>query len=114
MGLSAKLYIFIFSFWIIGNIICGVTEGATITPTVQTNIEETINVNPMSPTWYSYIGKAFTWDYSIFKNTDGSSNDWAYIKYIFLYPLTAAITITIAMLILPALISAIGSIFRWR
>ena len=117
MSLSAKLFIFIFSFWILATVVCFVTEDADLQAKhLQSEVENVISSPNASEslTWFENIGKVLKWDYSIFYNNDigHTESSWNWIRYIFLYPLSGAVIISIMFLLLPALLQVAGGIIK--
>jgi len=113
MSLSSKLFLFVLSFFILGSIICNVTSGAVLTQDQISGVSslKSPGVGDID-NFFTKVSNVLSWNYPIFNNPDGTTSDWVYIKYIFLWPLTAAVVIPIFLMLIIAAASVLGNVFR--
>lgn len=112
MSLSSKLFLFALSFFILGSIICNVTSGAVLTQAQISGVNSLKSPGAGDINFFTKISDVLSWNYPIFNNPDGTDSDWVYIKYIFLWPLTAAVVIPIFLMLIVAAASVFGNVFR--
>jgi len=112
MSLSSKLFLFALSFFILGSMICNVTSGAVLTSDQISGVSSLKSPGAGDVNFFTKVGDVLSWNYPIFNNQDGTESDWVYIKYIFLWPLTAAVVVPIFLMLIVAAASILGNVFR--
>lgn len=109
--MNPKWMFFLLVLFMLGSTIFGIAEQTYIGAQEQTVLEKLtfqevdINIVTIVPAvfnWFGAVGDVITWDYAVFKvpNTDPVEyNDWNILRYLLLWPLSAALLFTIIIAI---------------
>lgn len=94
--MSAKLWIGTIMFYIIAQVLCNIVDGSAmitsstdLTGLSESSITQSQDTTgtpatyvSVSSNFFSSLGKIIFFDYTIFRNTDGTANDFAIIRYL--------------------------------
>lgn len=94
--MSAKLWIGTIMFYIIAQVLCNITDGsamitdstdlAGMTESSITQSQDTTGTPgtyvSMGTGFFASLGKIIFFDYTIFRNTDGTASDFAIVRYL--------------------------------
>lgn len=96
--MSTKLFIGTLMFYIIAQILCNIVDGndmitnsntadigglSTSSVTMSSDTSNTpAQYVSMGGSFFTTVGKLVFFDFSIFRNTDGTPNDWVVLRYL--------------------------------
>jgi len=107
------IFAFVASIFVGGIIISSTMSGSINGTSVTDYFQSLMSFDFFSPLYWSHWGTALSWNFDIFKEVGtATANGWSIVKYVVFYPISIAVAAGVAIVIVPMILSGIGSLFR--
>ena len=121
--MQTKWIVFLTAVYLFGTMFGGMMEGTYLESNEASLMESVIGIEtyhimgisiPKPNTeWLSSLGKMLLWDYAMFKNPNGTANEWAVVKWLLFIPISLGLMVTFVTTFIPILLQGIRAVKFW-
>lgn len=121
--MGPKWVIFLVSVYLLGSVFGGMVEGTYLETEETSLLEDVVGIETYhimgiaipkpSLDWLSSLGKMMLWEFAMFKNADGTPNEWALLKWVIFLPISLGLMYVLVTTFIPILLQGIRAVKFW-